>query len=110
MIRHQLGGAMKKMSISFILILGLLTTSYAEDHFKFLKYKFNDNVTITISNSDCPFPELRVLYPYANIAKRIDGAVLLGCYNNEGDNIVIQWLKGDKTILPANVFLIEPTT
>jgi hypothetical protein len=47
---------------------------------KYLHYRFNDNVVITLSNVDCMIPE----------------------------NIVIQWYKGDTSTFPANVFLVDP--
>ena len=71
---------------------------------KFLQYKFNDSVVIIISNVPCPL-EIKDKYPYASAAMRIDGQKLAGCFNHEGDNIIIQWYKGDTTTIPANVFL-----
>ena len=79
--------------------------AHAEDHF--LYYRFNDKVIITISNIECPIKAVRTENPYAVVASRIDGQFLFGCYTHRGDTIVIQWAKGDKTELPANVFLTE---
>lgn len=77
---------------------------------KFLSYQFNDNVVITISSIACPVKKLSKDFQFAVMATRKDGDHLPGCFTHEGDNIVIQWIGGDKTILPANVFLMKPDT
>lgn len=85
----------------------IATTAQAE--VKYLHYKFNHNVIITISNVACPIPKIKDQYDYAVIARRVDGESLIGCYKKENeDNIKIQWYKGDVTVLPANAFLINP--
>ncbi len=96
---------MKKL----LLIIGLcLSTKAIAEPYKYLHYKDNDNVVVTISNIDCVLPEHKNLYPLTVVATRIDGERLLGCYAHEGDDIVIQWFKGDKSKFPANVFLTNP--
>jgi len=96
---------MKKL----LLILSLVSIiTYAEELFRYLHYKYNQNVIITISNVPCPLPELKDLYPYAAIATRIDGERLLACYTHKADNVVIQWYQGDQSIFPANVFITSP--
>jgi hypothetical protein len=96
---------MKKL----LLILGLcLSTVAIAEAFKYLHYKFNQNVVVTISNIPCPLPELKDLYPLTAVATRVDGERLLACYTHEGDEVVIQWYKGDKSRFPANVFLTNP--
>ena len=80
----------------------------AED--KFLSYQFNENVIIRISSIACPVKSISKDFQFAVVALRKDGQTLPGCFTHEGDNIVIQWLGGDKTILPANVFLFKPDT
>lgn len=96
---------MKKL----LLILGLcVSTTVIAEAFKYLHYWFNPNVIITISNITCPIPELKDLYPWTAVATRIDGERLLACYTHEGDEIVIQWHKGDQSRFPANVFLTIP--
>jgi hypothetical protein len=93
---------MKKLLLALLLIP---LVAYSAD--KFLHYKFNDKVVITISNIPCPIKDLKDNYPNAVVASRIDGQHLFGCYTHHEDNIVIQWANGgDKTELPANVFLI----
>jgi hypothetical protein len=96
---------MKKL----LLIIGLcLSTNAIAEPYKYLHYKYNDNVVVTISNIDCPLPEHKNIYNLTVVATRIDGERLLGCYAHEGDDIVIQWFKGDKSKFPANVFLTNP--
>jgi len=53
-------------------------------------------------------PEIKDLYPWAALATRVDGNTLIACYKGEGDMIEIQWYKGDKSVFPANVFLVDP--
>jgi hypothetical protein len=88
-----------------LLVILLLIPSIALGANKYLHYKFNDNVVITISNVACPIPELKKDYDLAVIATRKDGQHLFGCYTHKGDDIIIQWAGGDQTKLPANVFL-----
>lgn len=86
----------------------LANDAYAAGN-RFLHYRFNQNVVITISNVACPIPEVKQRYDFAVAASRIDGAKLIGCYRKlDEDRIEIQWYKGDKTVLPANVFLVDP--
>ena len=80
----------------------------AED--KFLSYQFNENVIIRISSIACPVKSISKEFQFAVVALRKDGQVLPGCFTHEKDDIVIQWIQGDKTILPANVFLMKPDT
>jgi len=40
------------------------------------------------------------------MAIRSDGDSMPGCYTNIKDDIKIQWIGGDFSIFPANVFLI----
>ena len=81
---------------------------YAED--KFLSYQFNENVIIRISSIACPVKSISKDFQFAVVAIHKDGEILPGCFTHEKDDIVIQWIKGDKTILPANVFLMKPDT
>lgn len=96
------------MKYVIALLIALFTTT-AQAEVKYLHYKFNHNVVITISNVECPIPKIKDQYDWAVIARRVDGESLIGCYKKENeDNIKIQWYKGDVTILPANVFLQNP--
>lgn len=97
---------MKK--IVLVSLLSLSTIAVAED--KFLNYQFNDNVTITIASIACPIKSLSKDFQFAVVATRKDGQRLFGCYTHDKDDIVIQWAGGDKTVLPANVFLMKPDT
>ena len=83
-------------------------TKAIAEPYKYLHYKYNDNVVVTISNIDCVLPEHKNIYNLTVVATRSDGDRLLGCYAHEGDDIVIQWFKGDKSKFPANVFLTNP--
>lgn len=95
---------MKKL-IAILALLPLAAT--ADDKLKTLKYRFNKDVVISISNVKCPVPKLGDKFPYSVVAFRSDGDKLFGCYTNKGDDIIIQWAGGDKSIFPANLFLQE---
>ena len=98
---------MKKL----LLVIGLcLSTSAIAEPYKYLYYKTNENVVITISNIVCVLPEYKNLYPLTAMATRINGDRLLACYAYEGDDVVIQWFKGDTIRFPANVFFTNPKT
>jgi len=91
-----------------LLALGFIATS-AQADVKYLHYKYNENVIITISNVPCPIIGVKQQYDWAAIASRSDGQKLIGCYKKENENdIKIQWYRGDTTILPANYFLVDP--
>lgn len=93
-----------------IIAIAFISTSLEAGEIKYLHYKFSDSVLITISNVDCPYPEIKDEYPKAVLASRIDGQHLTGCFKKlDEDNIQIQWFKGDKTVFPANVFLQAPS-
>ena len=93
---------MKKL----LLVIGLcLSTSAIAEPYKYLYYKYNDNVVVTLSNIVCVLPEYKNLYPLTAMATKINGDRLLACYAYEGDDVVIQWFKGDTIRFPANVFL-----
>ena len=97
---------MKKL----LLVIGLcLSTNAIADTYKYLHYKYNQNVVITLSDIDCVLPEYKNQYNLTVVATRIDGDRLLGCYAYEGNDVVIKWFKGDTSRFPANVFLTNPT-
>ena len=83
-------------------------TVHAED--KWLEFKYNENVVIRIANVVCPIKNLKKDYPNGAVAIRADGQYMFGCFNHQGDDIVIQWAGGDKSIFPANYFLMKPNT
>lgn len=95
-----------------ILLLAALTAFFtsaqAED--KFLSYQFNENVVIRISSIACPVKSISKDFQFAVVALRKDGQALPGCFTHDKDNIIIQWIKGDQTVLPANAFLMKPDT
>ena len=94
-----------------LLTICYMQTAYATG--EVLSYRFNQNVVISIANVPCPHKEIAKEYPFGAVAKRIDGQFLFGCFKKENDNdIRIQWIQGDTTVIPANYFLqkeIEPT-
>ena len=81
-------------------------SAYAED--KWLEYKYNENVVIRIANVVCPIKQIKKDYPWGAVAIRADGQYLFGCFNHKDDDIVIQWAQGDRSIFPANYFLMKP--
>jgi hypothetical protein len=99
------------MSIQkYIFSIYLLSVSlHATASPQYLQYKYNDAVTIVISNVACPYPQFKDKYPFASAAFRVDGEKLSGCFRKQDENLIeIQWYKGDTTVLPANAFLVNP--
>jgi len=93
----------------YFLLLSLCVTSHAIAAPQYLQYKYNDAVTIVISNVPCPYPNLVKEYPFASAAFRVDGEKLTGCFKKQDENLIeLQWYKGDKTVIPANSFLVNP--
>jgi hypothetical protein len=89
-----------------ILLLFFGLASEAAEPVKKLYYQYNDKVVIWITNQPCSNKKINKEYPYLAMATRIDGDILPGCYTNTNDDIKIQWIGGDFSIFPANVFLI----
>lgn len=95
--------------MKYLLLALLAVTFQAQAEVKYLHYKFNHNVIITISNVACPLHGIKQQYDYAVIASRIDGQKLLGCYKKQTEDLIeIKWYGGDITVVPANAFLINP--
>lgn len=89
-----------------VALAALFFTCHAED--RWLTYQLNEATFVRIANVDCPLPELKTKYPWGAIAynsKRKE--YLFGCFNHKGDDIIIQWGGGDKSIFPANMFLVQ---
>ena len=92
---------------NFFLLTTLLVAAHtAQAEEKFLSYQFNEHVVIRIANVECPLKALKKEYPNGAVAMRADGQYLFGCFTHKGDDIVIQWAAGDKSIFPANYFLM----
>lgn len=89
-----------------IFAVAFFLTAHAED--KWLEFKYNENVVIRIANVVCPIKQLKKDYPNGAVAIRADGQYMFGCFTHQGDDIVIQWAMGDKSIFPANYFLMKP--
>jgi hypothetical protein len=91
------------------LVAAFSFSAHAED--KFLHYRLNNNVVITISSIACPMKQYVKDFPYAAVASRSDGQKLVGCFNKMDENYLkIQWQpiggkESDFTVFPANVFL-----
>ena len=76
---------------------------------KILSYQYNQNVVISISNIECPFPDQVKEYPWTAVAIRVDGQKMVGCYKPLDENIIrIKWKGGYFSDLPANAFLVNP--
>lgn len=89
--------------------LALLFVSFisnAETPMKKLYFQYNDKVVIWITNQPCINKKISKEYPYIAMAIRSDGDSMPGCYTHMDDNIKIQWIGGDFSIFPGNVFLI----
>ena len=95
-----------KLIISLLALVSI--TAYAEP--RYLTYKYNDSVRIVISSLPCPFSQIKEDYAFAVVAFRADGQKLAGCYKKQDENLIeIQWKGGDKTVIPANAFLQNPS-
>lgn len=92
-----------------LLATGLATSAFAKP-LKVMKLKYNNNVNIYISNVECPDKTARSDgYPWYAVAVRVDGDKLQGCYTGKDNQIVIQWLGGDKSYLSTDGFVPMPT-
>ena len=94
-----------KKSIGLILLF-VSFISNAETPIKKLYFQYNDKVVIWITNQPCIDKKINKEYPYIAMAIRSDGDAMPGCYKNVDDDIKIQWIGGDFSLFPANVFLI----
>lgn len=95
----------KCLAVIIFLCVGL--NAVAED--RWLDYRVNKSTHIRIANVKCPIKELAKKYSYGALAYNSDRKdYLFGCFTHDGDMIVIQWAGNgsDKTIIPANAFLI----
>ncbi len=102
---------MKKFWIA--VLIALAPDGYAAEP-RLLHFNYNEIVTISISNAPCPLAKLAKTHPYTAIAvkyadKNHDRVLdaLNACWTHRGDDIEIQWVHGDKSVFPANYFLIK---
>lgn len=95
---------MKKLLLATVVAF-FTSNVQAED--KWLEYQFNNNVVIRIANVACPVKSLKKDYPNGAVAMRVDGQYMFGCFTHKDDDIVIQWAAGDKSVFPANYFLMK---
>jgi len=103
MVRMMLAEIKK---ITGLVLLFISYISSAETPIKKLHYQYNDKVVIWITNQLCIDKKINKEYPYIAMAIRVDGDTMPGCYKNVDDDIKIQWIGGDFSVFPANVFLI----
>ena len=103
MVRMMLAEIKK---ITGLVLLFISYISSAETPIKKLHYQYNDKVVIWITNQPCIDKKIDKEYPYIAMAIRVDGDTMPGCYKNVDDDIKIQWIGGDFSVFPANVFLI----
>jgi len=97
--------AVIRLHLFLIILLGCVVAN-AEEQLKQLYFQYNDKVVIWITNKPCLDKRINKQYPYFAMATRVDGEAMPGCYTHIDDNIKIQWIGGDFSIFPANVFLI----
>lgn len=91
-----------------LLATGLATSAFAKP-IKVMRMKYNNNVNIYISNVECPDKTARTSgYPWFAVAVRVDGDKMRGCYTGKDNQVVIQWLGGDKSYLSADGFVPIP--
>ena len=99
----------KKLLVLSVLLQSTYSIAEETKKPKYLHWKLNEHVIVTISNIACPFPQMRDEYPYASVASRVDGQKLAGCFKElDANNIEIFWYQGDKSVIPANAFLQKP--
>lgn len=83
-----------------------ISNAYAED--KWLTYQLNAATFVRIANVECPLKEIKSQFPWGAVAyNSTRKEYLFGCFNHKGDDIIIQWGGGDKSIFPANAFLVQ---
>ena len=96
----------KKITGLVLLFVSFIST--AETPIKKLYFQYNDKVVIWITNQPCIDKKINKEYPYIAMAIRSDGDAMPGCYKNVDDDIKIQWIGGDFSVFPSNVFLVAP--
>ena len=84
----------------------VFSTAKAEE--KWLQWNVNQVTWVRIANVKCPIKEIENKYPYGAVAyNSARKEYLFGCFTKlDEDTLEILWAGGDKTIVPANLFLI----
>ena len=102
---------MKKFWIA--VLIALAPDGYAAEP-RILSFDYNDIVTISISNVPCPVAKLAKTHQYVAIAVKFTDSThtkladaMNACWTHKGDDIEIQWMGGDKSVFPANYFLVK---
>jgi hypothetical protein len=75
-------------TILFLLVIGISFLAVSKE-VKKLHYNYNDNVTIWISNEECPLPLSKKQFPWKVEAIRSDGDIMIGCFNGENNTVTI---------------------
>lgn len=85
----------------------VFSQAHAED--KWLQWTVNPVTIVRISNVECPIKDFKAKYPYGAMAyNSARKEYLFGCFSKKDeDTIEIQWAGGDKTLVPANLFLVQ---
>lgn len=84
----------------------VFSTAQAEE--KWLQWNVNQVTWVRIANVKCPIKEIANKYPYGAVAyNSARKEYLFGCFTKlDEDTLEIQWAGGDKTKVPANLFLV----
>jgi hypothetical protein len=96
-------------TILFLVILGISFLATSKE-VKKLHFNYNDKVTIWISNEACPLPQFSKQFPWKVEAVRVDGDIMIGCFNGENNTVTIQWNGGDRSMFPADYFLYNKSS
>lgn len=94
---------MKATIVAFFVI----NTAQAEE--KWLQWNVNQVTWVRIANVKCPIKEIATKYAYGAVAyNSARKEYLFGCFTKlDEETLEIQWAGGDKTKVPANLFLIK---
>lgn len=85
----------------------VFSQAHAED--KWLQWNVNKVTWVRIANIPCPIKEIASKYPLGAVAYNSSRKeYLFGCFaKKDEETIEIQWAGGDRTAVPANLFLVQ---
>lgn len=89
-------------------LVAFFVFSQAQAEEKWLQWDVNSVTWVRIANVKCPIKEIASKYPYGAVAyNSARKEYLFGCFTKlDEQTLEIQWAGGDKTKVPANLFLI----
>lgn len=89
-------------------LVAFFVFSQAQAEEKWLQWDVNATTWVRIANVKCPIKEVANKYPYGAVAyNSARKEYLFGCFTKlDEQTLEIQWAGGDKTKVPANLFLI----